>query len=84
MTGDETADRKKLVRGSLFKRHENLTVLVIFVGFVVIMAGQDDGREAGPYARLAGVGVADAIRPVFREGLQARAGWKGRARQWLK
>ena len=35
MTGDETADRKKLVRGSLFKRHENLTVLVIFVAFVL-------------------------------------------------
>src|SRR5215469_15843645 len=37
MTGDEAADQKKLVRGSLFKRHENLTVLAIFIGFVLII-----------------------------------------------
>src|ERR1700757_1799565 len=37
MTGDETADQKKVVRGSLFKRHENLTVLAIFIGFVLII-----------------------------------------------
>ena len=37
MTGDEAADQKKLARGSLFKRHENLTVLAIFIGFVVII-----------------------------------------------
>jgi ribose/xylose/arabinose/galactoside ABC-type transport system permease subunit len=37
MTGDETAEQKKVVRGSLFKRHENLTVLAIFVGFGLII-----------------------------------------------
>jgi ribose/xylose/arabinose/galactoside ABC-type transport system permease subunit len=37
MTGDETADRKKVVKGSLFRRHENLTVLAIFVGFALII-----------------------------------------------
>jgi ribose/xylose/arabinose/galactoside ABC-type transport system permease subunit len=37
MTNEALAERKRVVRASLFKRHENLTVLSIFVGFVVII-----------------------------------------------
>ncbi len=37
MIREEIAERKQVVRESLFKRHENLTVLSIFVGFVVII-----------------------------------------------
>jgi ribose/xylose/arabinose/galactoside ABC-type transport system permease subunit len=33
----EIAEQKQVVRASLFKRHENLTVLSIFVGFVVVI-----------------------------------------------
>src|SRR5258707_5416565 len=37
MTSERIEERKQGVRASLFKRHENLTVLSIFVGFVVII-----------------------------------------------
>jgi ribose/xylose/arabinose/galactoside ABC-type transport system permease subunit len=37
MIGEEVTRQKQVVRASLFKRHENLTVLSIFVGFVVII-----------------------------------------------
>ena len=37
MTNERIAVRKQGMRASLFKRHENLTVLSIFVGFVVII-----------------------------------------------
>src|SRR5215468_9469866 len=33
----EIAAQKRVVRGSLFQRHENLTVLSIFIGFVIII-----------------------------------------------
>jgi len=35
MTNTEIAEQKRVVRGSLFQRHENLTVLSIFIGFVI-------------------------------------------------
>jgi ribose/xylose/arabinose/galactoside ABC-type transport system permease subunit len=37
MMNEEIAERKSIVRPSLFKRHENLVVLSIFVGFVVVI-----------------------------------------------
>src|SRR5260370_37384094 len=37
MTSERIAERKPGVRASLFKRHENLTVFSIFIGFVVII-----------------------------------------------
>src|SRR6201984_2941769 len=37
MTNERIAGRKQRVRATFFKRHENLTVLAIFVGFVVII-----------------------------------------------
>jgi ribose/xylose/arabinose/galactoside ABC-type transport system permease subunit len=37
MIGEEVTRQKQVVRASLFKRYENLTVLSIFVGFVVII-----------------------------------------------
>ena len=37
MMNQGIVQRKQAVRASLFKRHENLTVLSIFVGFVVII-----------------------------------------------
>ena len=37
MTNADVTEQKRLVRASLFQRHENLTVLSIFIGFVVII-----------------------------------------------
>ena len=37
MTNAGVTEQKRLVRASLFQRHENLTVLSIFIGFVVII-----------------------------------------------
>jgi len=37
MMQEQTVDRKPELRASVFKRHENLTVLTIFLGFVVII-----------------------------------------------
>ncbi len=37
MINEEIAGRKQVARASLFKRHENLVVFSIFVGFVVII-----------------------------------------------
>jgi ribose/xylose/arabinose/galactoside ABC-type transport system permease subunit len=37
MTKEEVAGRQQVARESVFKRHENLTVLSIFVGFVVVI-----------------------------------------------
>jgi ribose/xylose/arabinose/galactoside ABC-type transport system permease subunit len=37
MMNTEIAEQKRVVRGSLFQRHENLTVLSIFIGFVIII-----------------------------------------------
>lgn len=37
MTGEPRAERKLVTRESLFKRYENLTVLSIFVGFVIMI-----------------------------------------------
>jgi hypothetical protein len=37
MRREKIAGQKQVVRESLFKRQENLTVLSIFVGFVIII-----------------------------------------------
>ena len=37
MTNPDVTEPKRVVRASLFQRHENLTVLSIFIGFVVII-----------------------------------------------
>ena len=37
MTNADVTEPKRVVRASLFQRHENLTVLSIFIGFVVII-----------------------------------------------